>query len=179
MKTSAQRGSQACGWSRVIGSFCGRARSALFAVRREACSKLRKCVVSWSEHLWSSRAAFSCARGGPPCPDAAPDLPQSWERAHYFVVVRHYDCKNGPAKLFNHLSATKLRRRAPPVLRDQEGLDKDGAWRGWLVPCRTLALELSPQSIGRSPRLHSARQSRVQPARSPQLSAKLHWHSAA
>ena len=47
--------------------------------------------------------------------------------------------KNGPAKLFNHLSATKLRRRAPPVLREQEGLDKDGKW---LVPYRTLALDL-------------------------------------
>ena len=153
----------------------------LFLRSGEACSKLRKCVVSWSAHLWPRRAAFSCVRGAPPRPDAAPDLPQSWERAHHFgVVVRHYDCKNRPAKLFNHLSATKLRRRAPPVLREQ-GLDKDGGWRDRLVPCRTLALELCPQSIGRSPRLHSARQLSVRPARYSAVcaAAKLHWHSAA
>ena len=36
---------------------------------------------------------------------------------------------------------------------------------GWLVPCRTLALELCPQSIGRAPRLHRARKSSVRPAR--------------
>ncbi len=130
--------------------------------RRAATAEMRGFVVRAS--LAETRSVFMRARG-PPCPDAAPDLPQSWERAHYFVVVRHYDCKNGPAKLFNHLSATKLRRRAPPVLREQEGLDKDGGWKGWLVPCRTLALELCPQSIGRSPRLHSARQSSVRPAR--------------
>ena len=173
MKTSAQRGSQACGWSRVIGSFCGRARSALFAVRREACSKLRKCVVSWSEHLWSSRAAFSCARGVPPCPDAAPDLPQSWERAHYVVIISHSDCKNGSAKLFNHLSATKLRRRAPPVLREQEGLDKDGK----------LASALQDASASVHNPL-AARHGYIAPpvrawTRTISAGSKLHWHSAA
>ena len=60
-----------------------------------------------------------CVRGAPPCPDAAPDLPQCWEWAHYFVVVRHYDCKNGPAKLFNHFSTAKLRRRGRTERRER------------------------------------------------------------
>ena len=146
MKTSAQRGSQACGRSCVSGPFAVR-RDRLFlrsGARRAAnCERsgfaVHSSLARYAQHLHTYAAS--------PCPDAAPDLPQSWERAHYFVVVRHYDCKNGPAKLFNHLSATKLRRRAPPVLREQEGLDKDGGWKGWLVPCRTLALELCPQSL--------------------------------
>ena len=173
MKTSAQRGSQACGRSRVSGSFL-----------RSGARRAADCGNAWFRgSLISGRDAqrFHACAALPPRPDAAPDLPQSWERAHHFgVVVRHYDCKNRPAKLFNHLSATKLRRRAPPVLREQ-GLDKDGGWRDRLVPCRTLALELCPQSIGRSPRLHSARQLSVRPARYSAVcaAAKLHWHSAA
>ena len=35
--------------------------------------------------------------------------------------------------------------------------------RGWLVPYRTLALDLCPQSIGRAPRLHSAAGARLDP----------------
>ena len=34
---------------------------------------------------------------------------------------------------------------------------------GWLVPYRTLALDLCPQSIGRAPRLHSAAGARLDP----------------
>jgi hypothetical protein len=30
-----------------------------------------------------------CVRGAPPCPDAAPDLPQSWERAHHLFIISH------------------------------------------------------------------------------------------
>ena len=102
-------------------SFCGQARGV---------QELRKCSVSRSTHLWPRRAAFSCVRVAPPCPDAAPDLPQSWERAHYFIVVRHYDCKKWTSEAVQSLISYETASRAPPVLREQKDLTKMEAEAG-------------------------------------------------
>ena len=91
--------------------------------RSEAQGVARVWQREWSSALYPS----CCARGVPLCKMAPPpDLPQSWERAHHIIVVRHlpqrlHNCK---AKLFNQLSAAKLRRRALRVRREQKTLTK-------------------------------------------------------
>ena len=151
MKTSAQRGSQACGWACVIGSF---------AVRREACSELRKGLVSRFTHLWPRRAAFSCVRGVPPV---------RTRRLTFLKAGRGHTTSSSSAITIAKMdqrscSITYQPRNCVDVLPLSCASKKDlTKMEGWLVPYRTLALDLCPQSIGRAPRLPSAAGARLDP----------------
>ena len=67
-------------WSRVIGSFCGQARNV------QQTAEMRGFVVR--AYLVEKRSIFKRARR-PPLSEAAPDLPQSWERAYNLFIISH------------------------------------------------------------------------------------------
>ena len=93
--------------------------------RSEAQRVARVWQREWSSALYPS----CCARGVPLCKMAPPpDLPQSWERAHHIIVVRHFAEAIGKRlnaavqSLLSHETASTSTLCPPRA----EGLDKDG-----------------------------------------------------
>ena len=174
MKTSAQRGSQACERSRVSGSFAVR-RDRLFL--RSGARRAANCGNAWFRGpSISGRAAqrFHARAASPPV---------RTRRLTFLKAGRGHTTSSSSAITIAKMdqrscSITYQPRNCVDVLPLSCASKKDltKMERGWLVPYRTLALDLCPQSIGRAPRLLASPV--PGPARSQQA-AKLHWHSAA